>query len=60
MKISYALICSLLLAIVAGCAHDPARGGTADSSMSNTPQITGGGSSEQPDYQEILSDPGWF
>jgi hypothetical protein len=63
MKISLSLLAAFILATLAGCAHPPARGGTAgDGALGGT--ITGQSlaqdNSPQPDYREVLADPGHF
>jgi len=48
-----------LLALM-GCAHQPPQGGASSQGIEGYSQNEGHGSSGTEDYQELLSDPGWF
>jgi len=66
MKIRLLLACLACAALLSACATNPARGGSADAAIVNAPCCSSqnlaqqASAQAQPDYRDVLSDPGWF
>jgi hypothetical protein len=62
MKIRICSIAALALLVLAGCAHQPARGGSAGYGLEGYSQASDSNAtaSDLPDYRQVLSDPGPF